>query len=419
MKTGRLLLILFAVWGIGIAVSVRTAGNDADLRFDTVAANQVLKTVESRWGEIGQSNFSGITQQFVVLDRNGAVLYRTADNLPETVNDALRARDAVLDVTVDGQVAGKLIIHDNYEQIIQGMNQRQSVIAVTVISALALLCGLYVLYLHRSILHPFQKLQNFALQIARGNLDVPLSIGKSNPFGAFTESFDIMREELASARQSEYEANRSKKELVASLSHDVKTPVASIKTVSELMLLRADDEKTIKQLHVISSKAEQINLLVTDMFHATLEELQELKVNLTEEYSTIVQEMIRNASYDDRIVCEPVPECILLTDPLRLQQVIDNVLSNSYKYAGTAIQITSCLTPTHLQVEIMDYGQGLPSDELPLIFNKYYRGSNTKGRSGAGLGLFISRYLMRSMQGDIECHNRAGGFTVILQIKLV
>ena len=110
-----------------------------------------------------------------------------------------------------------------------------------------------------------------------------------------------MREELAAARQSEYAANRSKKELVASLSHDIKTPVASIKAVTELMLIRAADDKVIKQLNTIYSKAEQINLLVTDMFHATLEELQELKVTVTEELSIVLDGMLANVNYDDQI----------------------------------------------------------------------------------------------------------------------
>ena len=256
------------------------------------------------------------------------------------------------------------------------------------------------------------------MNVARGNLDIPLKMDKNNLFGAFTESFDIMREELALARQSEYAANRSKKELVASLSHDIKTPVASIKAVSELMLMRADDEKVIKQLNTIYSKAEQINLLVTDMFHATLEELQELKVTVTEELSGVLNGMIANVNYDDQISCDPIPECIILTDVMRLQQVLDNILSNSYKYAGTSVTITSQITHTHLEIDIMDYGNGINKDELPLVFNKFYRGNNVEGKSGSGLGLYISKYLMQKMQGNIECHNREDGFTVSLKIKL-
>ena len=56
--------------------------------------------------------------------------------------------------------------------------------------------------------------------------------------------------------------------------------------------------------------------------------------------------------------------------------------------------------------------------DLPLVFNKFYRGNNAEGKSGSGLGLYISKYLMQSMLGDIECHNRDDGFTVTLKIKL-
>ena len=120
----------------------------------------------------------------------------------------------------------------------------------------------------------------------------------------------------SAARQREYESNRSKKELVATLSHDIKTPVASIKAVSELMLLQVKDDKVIKQVNTIYSKAEQINLLVTDMFHATLEELQQLKLTVTEELSEVLVDMIENVNYyDHQIDYDPIPPCIILTDP--------------------------------------------------------------------------------------------------------
>ena len=174
----------------------------------------------------------------------------------------------------------------------------------------------------------------------------------------------------------------------------------------------------IKQLNTIYSKAEQINLLVTDMFHATLEELQELKVTVTEELSIVLDGMIANVNYDDQIKCDPIPACMILTDVMRLRQVLDNILSNSYKYAGTSVTIASHVNHTHLEIHIMDYGSGMGSDELPLVFNKFYRGNNAEGKSGSGLGLYISKYLMQNMLGDIECHNRDDGFTVTLKIKL-
>ena len=230
--------------------------------------------------------------------------------------------------------------------------------------------------------------------MARGNLDIPLNMDKNNYFGAFTESFDLLREELDAARQREYESNRSKKELVATLSHDIKTPVASIKAVSELMLMQAKDEKVIKHVNTIYSKAEQINLLVTDMFHATLEELQQLKLTVTEESSEVLVEMIENVNYDHQIDYDPIPPCIILTDPVRMQQVIDNIISNSYKYAGTQIvTINSQINQGYLELHINDFGPGINEDELPLLFNKYYRGKNVEGKMVQDL-VFIYRSIL-------------------------
>lgn len=418
MRAKSILWIMLVIFIVGVLFSVRVMEQNVDTKLDIVMANSILKTVESHWNRIEQGDYSDITQPFTVLDQNGRVRYQSADAVYTGLYDAIRDREAVMDVTVSGITVGKLIIHDHYEKQLQASKQKLVTIIIVTFILLSLLAVLYIIYLHYAIMKPFQKLKSFAQHVARGNLDIPLSMDKNNPFGAFTESFDMMREQLAAARQSEYEANRSKKELVASLSHDVKTPVASIKAVSELMLLRATDEKTIKQLNMIYSKAEQVNLLVTDMFHATLEELEELKVIAREESSQILTDIIVNVNFDDQITCGPIPECIMIADMMRLQQVFDNILSNSYKYAGTAVTISASLIPGYLQIEIMDYGSGVSTDELPLLCNKFYRGNHTSGQNGAGLGLYISKYLMQSMQGDLECRNREDGFSVILSISL-
>ncbi|AWB46517.1 sensor histidine kinase [Paenibacillus sp. CAA11] len=418
MRYKGFLWAMLLVFLAGLALSVQIILREVDTDVDMVSANQILKTVESHWDQIGEGDYSGTTQEFVVLDEQGKVLHQSAEGLPANVNDAVRHRNVLLKVTVDGAPAGQIILYDDYKSSMQESKYQLALIIAVTFTALALLGGLLIYFINRTMMKPFKELQGFALNIAQGNLDIPLKMDANNPFGAFTESFDIMREELAAARQSEYEANRSKKELVATLSHDVKTPVASIKALSELMLARAADEKLVKQLGMIHAKAEQINSLVTDMFHATLEELQELKVNVSEDYSHVLKQMFTNVNYDDQITWDPVPDCMIRIDALRLQQVIDNCISNAYKYAGTAIRVSFTLIPIYLVVDIMDYGQGVSREELLLLFNKFYRGHNAEGHAGAGLGLFISKYLMQNMEGDMECHNRDDGFTVTLYIKL-
>lgn len=418
MKARNLNLTILAVFLTGIVLSVLIMNTKVDTDVDIVALNKLMKIAESNWEHLEQAEFSTIKLRFAILSNNGQLLYQNYDGSAATINEAIRNRSTIADIMVKDTLAGKVIVDNDYTRIIGQIKERLAIIIISAFTLLSLLCVLYVVFLNQTVFKPFEKLRGFAMNVARGNLDIPLTMGKNNPFGAFTESFDIMREELAAARQSEYEANRSKKELVASLSHDIKTPVASIKAVCELMLLRAADDKASRQLNMLYSKAEQINLLVTDMFHATLEELNELKVTIAEELSTVLNGMLANVNDDDQVSWQPIPECMILTDTTRLQQVLDNIVSNAYKYAGTSVTIASRLTNSYLELHIMDEGSGIDDGELPLVFNKFYRGSNAEGKSGSGLGLYISKYLMQKMQGDIVCLNRDGGFTVTLTIKL-
>lgn len=286
------------------------------------------------------------------------------------------------------------------------------------IGGLAAIGLLLYLYCERSVLTPFRRLQRFARDIAMGNLDIPLEMDRHGRFGAFTESFDLMREELKKARENERKADRSKKELVASISHDIKTPVASIKAATEVMLLAARDEKDTRQLERIGEKAEQINTLITDLFHATLDELQELNVALAEIHSTVIPQLIQNADYKGRVKPFKIPNCIVLADTVRLQQIFDNIISNSYKYADTRMEVHAVIKGPFVVVEIRDFGPGVSEADLPLLCNKFYRGENTDEKSGYGLGLYISKSLLTQMSGELHCENRPDGFTVSVMLRL-
>jgi signal transduction histidine kinase len=105
-------------------------------------------------------------------------------------------------------------------------------------------------------------------------------------------------------------------------------------------------------------------------------------------------------------------------DELRLAQVIDNIISNSYKYAGTSINVSSRIAGQYLEIAFQDYGPGVSEDESPLLFNKFYRAENSKGKSGSGLGLYISKYLINKMSGEIDCDNTGDGFIMILKLLI-
>lgn len=420
MNIKRLIAMILLLCGTGIVLSAIIIKDKNLSEVDIVAINDVVKTVEKNWGRVSEETFDNhnIKYLFTIVDNSGNIIYQTPGIEYSSIHDSIINRDTFIDVKKNNEIVGKVIIPNNEQEIVHEMKHELIIFISLIFGIFMIISFLYILYIYRTLLKPFQQLQNFAANVARGNLDIPLNMDKNNYFGAFTESFDLLRVELEAARQREYESNRSKKELVATLSHDIKTPVASIKAVSELMLMQARDDKVIKQVNVLYSKAEQIDFLVTNMFHATLEELQQLKLTVTEVLSDVLVELIENVNDDHQIDYEPIPQCIILIDQVRMQQVIDNIVSNSYKYAGTKVMITSEINQGYLVLQFKDFGLGTNEDELPLLFNKYYRGQNVEGKNGSGLGLYISKYFMENMDGQISCYNREDGFTVELKIKL-
>lgn len=387
---------------------------------DVVAVNRIIQTVKSQWPD----SFTAIPDtpyEYSVLDETGKLLFQTSSQAASSIYDGVKRHDTIMDITREGSLLGKVIITADFTQFLEVKRKKLIWITFCMTAAFFITSLGYLLFLDNSIYKPFQNLKGFARHIAAGNLEIPLEMDRNNLFGLFTESFDIMREQLKEARQKEAMANQSKKELVASLSHDIKTPVTSIKLVSELMLVTESREEVKTKLQTIYKKAEQIDLLITNMLHATLEDLGELSVNPTEESSQILEQLILNSDFYHKAEFSNIPQCLIYTDILRLGQVFDNIINNSYKYAGTKIHIYSEIIDSYLRIEIRDWGPGVPREDLPKLFKKFYRGSNTEGlpADGSGLGLYICKYLMEKMDGEIQYFNRTDGFSVELLIRLV
>ncbi|HEY5584533.1 MAG TPA: HAMP domain-containing sensor histidine kinase [Ruminiclostridium sp.] len=386
---------------------------------NTVSVNELLKQTEQNWNRLTAKTYSNKTYAFIVMDLNGTVVFSTtkeqSTSYLERINSAIANRNILVDIIVNETIVGKLIIKNDLSAAMTEERKQLEWFVLFFFLFMGVLMLGYFFYLERKVFMPFHKLKQFASSIASGNMDAPITMDNENVFGAFTESFDLMRDALQTAKRNEYLANKSKKELVASLSHDIKNPVASIKAICETMALKSDD----KHIITIHQKAEQIDRLISDMFHSTLEELGELKVKNEEFTSDILLEVIENSNYyhNINIVSKP-PECIILCDKLRLTQIFDNLVGNSYKYAGTDINISFQLDSTHLQIRIKDFGKGIQEEELPLVWEKFYRGKNSEGKDGAGLGLYISRLFIEKMGGQIECLNQQDGFLVKLELKL-
>ncbi len=416
MKKRLFLVGFILVFVAEITALIIFAVKTPDFAQDTVAVNEVVQSVTQDFNALeGHKNATGLN--YVVLDGAGNILYKSKEGLSESVNTAIAHRDTVLDIIVDNAVAGKVIIYNDGAQTL--LTQKRTAIAVlaAAITVQCGICAVYAVYLYVTIVKPFKKLKGFAERVAGGNLDIPLQMDRHNLFGAFTESFDIMRSELKRARLAEAQANASKKELVAKLSHDIKTPVSSIKAVSEVGLAVTASERDKDNYNSIISKADQINTLVTNLFTATLEELQQITVTPAYIEGNHVKTMIENADYLRRATVPDMPECLVYADGLRLQQVFDNIFANSYKYAKTDIAVTAETDEKHLIISIEDFGGGVREEELPVLKEKFKRGSNAANTEGAGLGLYISDYFMKEMGGGLNIENGTRGFKVTVALS--
>lgn len=377
---------------------------------DILEVNDLYKNIEK---DLSNKSINEIEQEY-----NCIIILRSDANYNHALYSAIRRGNVVLDYLEGDLLKGKIIFPTNTDTFLQ---LKRFLIHNIWVVFIFILIILYVTttFVYYKIIHPFQMLQKFATHIAVGNLDIPLNMDKTNYFGAFTESFDLMRSELKKARQGEYRANLAKKELVAELSHDIKTPVSTIMALCEILQIKLRDTEVIDKINTINQKADVIDKLINNMFHATLEELEALKIEPREELSTIVPQMFMDINHYGKIqFINDIPGCLIYCDKLRLNQVIDNIINNSYKYANTNIEITFGEEMNYISIEIRDFGPGVAAENLPLLYEKFYRGENASSHSGSGLGLYLAKQFMEGMAGSIE-YFVDHGFVVVLNIKKI
>jgi signal transduction histidine kinase len=380
-----------------------------DKPVDISAVNNVVKNIQ----------YQIETGVEPVYDESEYRVIMFSDNHYESTMYKAIQQDAITaDLIVNKTIVGKVIFPSQHTNMALIKNKLSIVVSVVFLIMTILFYNMMFL-INFKILKPFEAMKTFAGKVATGDFDFPLGMDKENYFGAFTESFDLMREELKKAKEGEYNASLSKKELVASLSHDIKTPVATIKAYCEILNIKFQDNPDVDKINIIYNKADVIDQLISNMFHATLEELQMLKIKPAEELSSIIPLIFKDMNHYDKIMIKnEIPDCLIYCDKLRLEQVIDNIINNSYKYADTAIHITYSLNEKFLNIEIRDFGNGVSENEPPLVFEKFYRGKNTENINGSGLGLYLAKQFMEGMNGIIEAYNDSG-FVIVLHISVV
>lgn len=377
---------------------------------DTLEINSTVISIENT---LTNNNLEEIEETY-----HCDIVYFTDVKYDILMNSAIKEKKVIVDLKSDNTIVGKIIFDGVIDSFSKAKND-----TIMKINAIVCLCGLFVytmmIVIYYRYIKPFKKLESFASNIAKGELDIPLTREKGDYFGAFSEAFDEMREALKKAKEGENKANMSKKELIAGLSHDIKSPISTIRALCELMEIKITDEEIKEKILIIDNKAKLIDTLMNDMFASTLEELEAIKMNITEEQTLLILDLIKKLNYYKKIkIINEVPRFLVFMDKLRLYQVFDNIISNSYKYANTEIIVSFKETKDGVNIIFKDYGNSCKEEDLPLVTEKYFRGENAKGESGSGLGLYLVKEFMLKMKGDMEC-SIDGGFVVTLFLKKV
>lgn len=278
-------------------------------------------------------------------------------------------------------------------------------------------------YIYKSILCPFEKMKEFAQKLAQGDFDIPLNYERSNYFGEFTWAFDSMRKEITKARACEKEAIENNKTVIATLSHDIKTPIASIRAYAEGLEANLDTsiEKRYRYLTVLMKKCDEVTALTNDLFLHSVSDLDKLKIMVEPtEVVSLTENIIAQFLADNGDIRYKKPNfaVMVLLDKKRFTQIIENIINNSRKYAKAKMDIWVVKNASCIEFHFRDYGQGIPDKDMPFIFEKFYRGSNVKEEQGSGLGLYIVKYITEQMQGNILLHNHMDGLEVIITFPI-
>ena len=279
-----------------------------------------------------------------------------------------------------------------------------------VLGVIAILFIAVMLYIKYAILAPFERLSSLPYELSKGNLTMPIEEMKARFFGKFLWGIDVLRENIEQQKQRELEMQKEKKMLLLSLSHDIKTPLSAIKLYSAALSknLYSDTEKQHKIAESNNEKAEEIERYVSQIVTASREDFLSLEVNIGEFYLSELVEKI-TGYYREKLALIKIDfnvrkykNCLLLGDLSRSVEVLQNIMENALKYGdGRSVELIFPEDDECVQIALRNRGCTLSKDDLPHIFESFWRGANAKNIGGSGLGLYICRQLMHRMNGEI------------------
>ena len=332
-------------------------------------------------------------------------------------------------IIIQGQPVARLVLT---LEPTPGLTSLEDIFSTTVNKAI-IYSGVFAIFLAASLgiyfairlTQPIKRLQSAATQLAQGNLQEQLDVSTDDEIGELSKAFKDMAQSIS-------ENEHLRQSLVADVAHELRTPLSILRGNFELILSGVIEptEETIASLH---DEVLRMSYLVKDLQELSLAEAGQLRLDLAEvnliELLTNIMSKLSLEAVDENITMNHdfSSEKLMLTlDIHRIGQVFFNLMGNAIRYTppNGEITVSAAQINSYAQITISDTGPGIPQDDLPYIFERFYRGDKARVRSdsGAGLGLAIAKGFIEAHGGSISANNISKGgstFTVLLPLPAV
>jgi signal transduction histidine kinase len=285
-------------------------------------------------------------------------------------------------------------------------------------SGMAMVLGYF---LSSAITNRIYILKDAAEKLAAGNLQTRVPINGRDEVAALANTFNQMAEQLEMANAKQRELERLRTDLIAWVGHDLQTPLASMRAILEALEDGVvDDPQTVKRyLGTAQRDVRSLSVLIDDLFQmAQLDaggiplnraesSLSDLISDTLESFSELAlrQGVKLEGSVDSNV--DPV-----MMDTQRIGRVLNNLIGNALRHtpAERRVNVHARRTVSGVEVCVSDTGEGIRAEDLPHVFESFYRGEKSRSRStgGAGLGLAISRGIVQAHGGEINVESETG-----------
>lgn len=327
---------------------------------------------------------------------------------------------------VGGNAGGMTVMSEAMDAGLNAAFRRSMTEALAIAGAAALVVAVVAsVVVSRQVSDPLNRLASATRRIARGHYAERVPAGGAGEVAQLASSFN----EMAAALE---QAERRRLELIGDVAHELRTPLATLSGYLE-GLLDGVVEPTPRTWAMLHAEAGRLTRLVEDLQELSRAEARQLSLALQAvDPAAAVQAAIDRLRPDfaakgitlDAILGPALPA--VRADPDRLAQILTNLLSNALRYtpAPGRVQLMVARTPTSVRFQVQDTGAGIAADDLPHIFERFYRVEKSRARAsgGSGIGLTITKALVEAMDGHVEAASAGPGqgaiFTVDLPVSL-